>query len=235
MKKLYIFSYGLHPGQVTLETLAAMRECGAVYSHCLDAAAKEQFSRFARRLTAVDGRDRRGAAKIVVRALEKYDTVGFLTYGNPLFLNRTADELMAAAGKKAEVKVFAAVSSFDGLVNMFNLNKLSPAGLRVADTAALLHKPVFTPDTDTLFFVPYALNLPGNETCRAAFAAGLRAAYPPSAPVYLAECGAGSAKDKAVKGRVSDIAALLAKLNERHTIFVPAARKRPIRKKMRKI
>lgn len=227
MKKLYIFSYGLHPGQVTLETLAAMRECGAVYSHCLDAAVKKQFSRFARRLTAVDGRDRRGAAQAAVRALEKYDTVGFLTYGNPLFLNRTADALIEAAGKKAEVKIFAAVSSFDGLVNMFNLNKFSPPGLRVADTAALLHKPVFTPDTDTLFFVPYALNLPGNESCRAAFAAGLKAAYPPSAPVYLAECGAVSQQDKAVTGRVSGIAALLNRVNERHTLFVPAVRRQP--------
>ena len=28
MKRFYVFSYGLHPGQVTLETLAAMRAAG---------------------------------------------------------------------------------------------------------------------------------------------------------------------------------------------------------------
>jgi hypothetical protein len=225
VKKLYILSYGLHPGQATLETLAALRECGEVHTHCLEGAAKNQFSRFARRIVCSPGHDRKGAAEAAVKALARHDTVGFLTYGNPLFLNRTAEELILAARGKAEVRVFAAVSSFDGLVNMFNLNKFSPAGLRVADTAALLHAPVFTPEMDTLFFVPYALNLPGNESCRAAFAAGLKAAYPPAAPVYLAECGAVSEKDKAVKGRVSGIAALLARVNEKHTLFVPAVRK----------
>ena len=47
MKKLYIFSYGLYPGQVTLETLAAMRECGAVYTHCLDKSTAARFVKLA--------------------------------------------------------------------------------------------------------------------------------------------------------------------------------------------
>lgn len=234
MKKLYIFSYGLHPGQVTLETLAAMRECGEVYSHCLDKAAARQFAAFAPRLKLTPGLNLTESARAAVGGLKKHNTVGFLTYGNPLFLNRTVPELMkSAAAAGAEVRVFAAVSSFDGLVNMFNLNKFSPAGLRVADTAALLYGPVFTPGMDTLFFVPYVLNLPGNEGPRADFAAGLRAAYPPAAPVYLAQYGSVSEQSRAVKGSAGRIIPLLAKLNERHTIFIPAARIRAKKKAAR--
>ena len=137
MKKLYLFSYGLYPGQVTLETLAAMRRCGAVYTHCLDKATAGQFAKLAPGLKLTAGLGREETAAAAVSALEKHDTVGFLTYGNPLFLNQTAAAVMkAAAGKKAAVSVFAGVSSFDALVNLFNLNKYSPRGLRLVDAAA---------------------------------------------------------------------------------------------------
>jgi len=227
MKKLYIFSYGLYPEQITLETLAAMRECGEVYSHCLDAATARKFAAYAPGLRLTAGLDRRQTAEAAARGLEKHDTVGFLTYGNPLFLNQTAAELIAAAlRKKARVKVFAAVSSFDALVNLFNLNKYSDGSLRVADTATLVYRPVFTPGTDTLFFVPDVLNLPANAALKKKFVAAAQKAYPASAPVYLADCASISSREAAVlKGKISSLPALLAKVNERHTLFLPAVKK----------
>lgn len=224
MKKLYIFSYGLYPEQVTLETLAAMRECGEVYSHCLDAATARKFLAYAPGLKLTAGLDRRQTAEAAARGLAAHDTVGFLTYGNPLFLNQTAAELMAAARRaKAAVKVFAAVSSFDALVNLFGLNKYADGSLRVADTAALVYKPSFTPGTDTLFFVPDVLNLPANAALKKKFVAAAGKAYPPSAPVYLADCASISSREASVtKGKISSLPALLAKVNERHTMFFPA-------------
>lgn len=224
MKKLCIFSYGLYPEQITLETLAAMRECGEVYSHCLDAATARQFLRYAPGLKLTSGLDRRATAEAAVRGLGVHDTVGFLTYGNPLFLNQTAAELMAAARRKGvRVRVFAAISSFDALVNLFNLNKYADGSLRVADTATLIYKPLFTPGTDTLFFVPDVLNLPANAALKKKFVASAKKAYPPSAPAYLADCASISSREATVlKGRISALPALLAKLNERHTLYIPA-------------
>ena len=224
MKKLYVFSYGLYPEQVTLETLTAMSRCGAVYSHCLDKATAEQFSRLAPGLKLTTGLDREQTAKATVSALDRHDTVGFLTYGNPLFLNQTAAEVMkAAAGKKAAVTVLAGVSSFDALVNLFDLNKYSPRGLRLVDAASSLDSPYFTPDMDTLVFVPDVLNQPGRAGSRKAFIAAARKAYPPSAPLYLADCASISSREAgSVKGKISGLAALLKRVNERHTIFIPA-------------
>lgn len=227
MKKLYIFSYGLYPGQLTLETLAAMRECGAVYTHCLDAATARQFVKLSPGIRLTAGLDRLQTARAAVAGLKKYDTVGFLTYGNPLFLNQTAAELMKAAKKKnVEVEVLAAVSSFDALVNLFNLNKYSSGSLRVADTAALVGRTVFTPEEDTLFFVPDVLNLPVNAGFKKKFIAAAQKAYPPAAPVYLADCASISSRVPAViKGKISGLPALLKRLNERHTIFIPAVKR----------
>lgn len=224
MKKLYIFSYGLYPGQITLETLAAMRECGEVYSHCLDKNTARQFLKFAPGLISTAGLDRSATALAAMRGFRKHETVGFLTYGNPLFLNQTAAELLRAAQeKKVRVEVFAAVSSFDALVNLFNLNKYSRRGLRLADTASMASLPEFTPGMDTLFFVPDVLNAPGSGAARKLFLAAAKKAYPAGAPVYLADCASVSSREaRVLKGRISALPSLLGKLNERHTIFIPA-------------
>jgi hypothetical protein len=228
MKRLYLFSYGLRPEHITLETLAAMRECGEVYSHCLDEATARRFRAYAPGLKLTVGLDRRQTAEAAAKALERHDTVGFLTYGNPLFLNQTAAEVLAAAARrKARVRVFAGVSSFDALVNLFGLNQYSDGSLRVADTATLVYAPVFTPGTDTLFFVPDVLNLPENAARRKKFVEAARRAYPASAPAYLADCASiSSEKATVLKGRAGALGALLGKVNERHTLFIPAVKPR---------
>ena len=35
-KTLIMASYGLEPKHITLETMAALKKCDAVFSHCLD-------------------------------------------------------------------------------------------------------------------------------------------------------------------------------------------------------
>jgi len=227
-KKLYIFSYGLYPEQITLETLAAMRQCGVVYTHCLDKATAAQFSRQAPGMKLTRGLNREETVKAAVTALVKHDTVGFLTYGNPLFLNQTAAEVMkAAARKNAEVRVFAGVSSFDALINLFALNKYSPRGLRLVDAAFSAENPVFTPDMDTLIFVPDVLNLPENSARRKNFVAAALKAYPETARVCLADCACISSRSaKVIKGDIGGLAGLLKKINERHTMFIPAVKRR---------
>ena len=122
--------------------------------------------------------------------------------------------------------MFAAVSSFDALVNLFRLNKYSTGSLRVADTAALADRPVFTPEMDTLFFVPDVLNLPVNAAGKKKFIVAAQKAYPPSAPVYLADCASiSSRKTKVIKGKIGTLRSLLSRVNERHTIFIPAVNK----------
>lgn len=225
MKKIYIFSYGLYPRQITLETLTALRECGEVYSHSLDAGLAGKFANLVPGLRLTPCRQNK-AAGAVAAGLRKHSVVGLLTYGNPLFLNRTAAELIKAAGKgRTKVRVFAGVSSIDAIINLFNLNPYSPRGLRLVDVGSCLRGPAFTPEMDTLFFVPYLLNAPGNSGSRTEFLRAAKKAYPASAAAWLADCASIScSKGKKLRGKISGLPALLKKLHERHTIFIPAVK-----------
>jgi len=224
MKKLCVFSYGLYPGQMTLETLAAMRGCGVVYTNSLDAVSLLNFQKLAPGIKLTGRLSHRGTALEVARGFSRYDTVGFLTYGNPLFLNRIADEVIRAAReKKAEVVVLPAVSSFDALINLFGLNEYSPRGLRLVDAAASPGGCFFSPEMDTFIFSPATLNLPASAGRKRKFLAGAAKVYPRSAPVYLADCASISSTKTAVEeGTVAALPDLLGKLNARHTLFIPA-------------
>jgi hypothetical protein len=228
MKELYVLSYGLHPGQMTLETLAAMRACGAVYSNSLDEASLRKFRRLVPEIKLTSGLGHRGTAREVAKGFARHDKVGFLTYGNPLFLNRSAAEVMAAAkARGAAVTVFPGVSSFDAIINLFNLNKYSTRGLRLVDLASASDLHFFTPEMDTLFFVPDVLNLPASAGRKRRFLAAAARAYPPSAPVYAADCvSISNEKTRVEKCRVGGLAGLFGRLNERHTIYIPAAAKK---------
>lgn len=188
-KTLIMASFGLQPKHVTLETLAVLKNCGVVLSHCLDKGGKDPLARSCPNFESLRGLSLAETAAKVKKAFSSHDTVGFITYGNPFFLNATTaliNKEMAAAG--IEVTVLPAVSSFDTIVNLLDLNKFSLNGLRLVDTAAAMEEMKFTPAMDTLFFVVGDLNLKGNEKHRAAFLKGLEANYPAAHPVTVINC-----------------------------------------------
>lgn len=221
-----IASFGLQPKHVTLETLAALKKCGIVFSHCLDRGGKDLLARSCARFEPLRGLSLAETAGRVKKAFSSCDTVGFITYGNPFFLNATTALLnkeLAAEGVKVEV--LPAVSSFDAIVNLLDLNKFSPGGLRLVDTAAAMKEMKFTPALDTLFFVVGDLNLKGNEKHRAAFLGGLKAYYPSRHPVTIINCptienGAG----RLLKTTVAELKAVFPKADLVSTILVPAVK-----------
>lgn len=226
MKKLYVLSYGLYPAQITLETLTALRGCEAVYADSLDEVSAEMFRKLAPGVKLTAGLGRRGAAKAIAGGLSRYEKVGYLTYGNPLFINRNAAQAIGAAeAAKAGVEVFPAVSSIDALVNLFGLNRYSARGLRLVDASVAPAGCFFTPEMDTLFFVPDTLNLHRAAGRRKKFLEGAAKAYPPSAPVYAADCESVSRRKTSVKtGTIASLRSVLAGLNPRQTIFIPAVK-----------
>lgn len=188
-KTLIVASFGLQPKHVTLETLAVLKKCGLVLSHCLDKGGRDLLARSCPNFESLRGLSLSETAAKVRKAFSAHDTVGFITYGNPCFLNATTaliNKEMAAAG--IEVAVLPAVSSFDTIVNQLDLNKFSLNGLRLVDTAAAMKEMKFTPAMDTLFFVVGDLNLKGNEKYRAAFLKGLSENYPATHPVTVINC-----------------------------------------------
>ncbi len=222
-KTLIIASYGLQPKHVTLETLAVLKKCGIVFSHCLDRGGKDLLARSCARFEPLRGLSLAETAGRVKKAFSSYDTVGFITYGNPFFLNATTaliNKEMAAAG--IAVAVLPAISSFDSIVNLLDLNKFSLNGLRLVDTAAAMEQMKFTPAMDTLFFVVGDLNLKGNEKYRAAFLKGLEENYPAKHPVTIINCPTiENDLGRLVKTSVSKFKTVFSKADLVSTILVP--------------
>lgn len=223
-KTLVICSYGLEPKHITLETLAALKKCGAVFSHSLEGGTGDFIAQSCAEFVSLRGLSAPGITARLKKAFADHDTVGFLTYGNPCFLNATTALIkagMAAAGVK--VSVLPAVSSFDSIVNLLDLNKFSLAGLRLADVAASMDKMRFTPELDTLFFVAGDLAPKRNNRFRASFLKGLAAAYPAGHPVIIINCPCiGNASGRLIKTAVSKLGGVFAKVDKASTIFVGA-------------
>lgn len=223
-KTLIIASYGLQPKHVTLETLAVLKKCGVVFSHCLDRGGNDPLARSCARFEPLRGLSLTETAGRVKKAFAGHDTVGFITYGNPFFLNATTaliNKEMAAAG--ISVTVLPAVSSFDSIVNLLDLNKFSLDGLRLVDTAAAMERLKFTPAMDTLFFVVGDLNLKGNEKYRAAFLKGLEGTYPARHPVTIINCPTiENDAGRLIRTTVSKFKAAFSKADLVSTILVPA-------------
>lgn len=229
-KTLIMASYGLEPKQVTLETMAALKECGVVFSHCLAGGKGGFISRSCAKFESLRGLSLAETAGKVKKAFSAHDTVGFLTYGNPFFLNATAaliNTTMKADGVK--VIILPAVSSFDAIINQMDLNKFSRTGLRLVDTAAAMKEMMFTPEMDTLFFVIGDLNFKGNECYRTAFLKGLGKAYPGGHPVSIINCPTiEDASGRLIATTVSKLKTVFLKADKATTILVPAVQQKAV-------
>ena len=223
-KKLIIASYGLEPKHITLETLSALKKCSALFSHSLGAGSETLVSKLCPELRALKKMPQAGIARELKKAFSKHGTVGFLTYGNPFFLNFTAALLareMSAIG--VEVRVLPAVSSFDSIVNMLDLNKFSLKGLRLVDIAACMEDVALTPDMDTLFFMVGDLNLKGNGKFRSVFLKELSSAYPAANPVFLINCPSiENSYGRIIATSIGSLARSFSGVDKATTMFIPS-------------
>jgi hypothetical protein len=225
-KNLYIFSYGLKFSHITRETLEVFKKCGVVYSPVLDSKSAERFSAkfpdLGRKLKLIELDRRKGMEKTVLDGFKTHDTVGFLTFGNPAFLNGNLHGLARAAeSKKITVTFLEAVSSLDALINLFKLNLENE--LRLIDVSRLNKDTVLTPGANTMFFSLNRLNAPGEAARKRMFLAKVAKAYAPGAAVHLAACCTGEAGGSSLlTGKAGGLAALLAGAGANQTLFIPA-------------
>ena len=232
-KTLYIFSYGLRPSQITLETLAALKKCDLVFSHSLEGGTGDFISKACKEFRLLRELNQRQIVSSVKKAFLTCRTVGFLTYGNPFFLNATT-ALINTEMKRAGicVRVMPAVSSFDAIVNLMDLNKYSTSGLRLVDVAAVMEDIPLTPEMDTLFFVIGDLNLKRNCRHREKFFKNLKKTYPGIQSCVLINCACiGDGSGRLIKTSVARLNKAFNKVDKVTTLFIPAVANNAIGKK----
>ncbi len=225
-KNLYIFSYGLKFSHITRETLEVFGKCGIVYTPVFDAVTAARFTakfpNLGRKLRLIKLDSRKGAEKTVLDGFNGRAAVGFLTFGNPAFLNGNLRALAKAAErKKITVTFLEAVSSVDALINLFKLNLENE--LRLIDASRINRATVLTPGANTMFFSLNRLNAPEEAVRKKLFLSKVSHAYAPGAAVHLAACCTGDGGGSSLlTGKAGGLKALLAGAGASHTLFIPA-------------
>jgi len=226
-KNLYIFSYGLSFSQITLETIAVFKKCDIVYCPVMDKITAEHFTEMfpelGPKIKPFKLSRQKETERIVLGAFRSSNTVGFLTFGNPAFLNGNLHELAGAAARKGiRTAFFSAVSSIDALITLFKLNIENE--LRLIDISRIRETTVLTPDINTMFFSVNRLNFPEESKRKKMFLTKIAGAYAPDSPVYLAACCANMDNSASVlTGTAGALKSMIAKADPRQTLFIPAA------------
>jgi len=124
-KELYICSYGIVPGQITVESFRVIKKSQIVLSPSLD---KNTSQFLGVKVICVRDITPQKQPMLIKNLFKKYDKISFINYGNPCFLN-SLPYILRKELENAKVTVYPAVSSFDIIINMFNELNLLPDDL----------------------------------------------------------------------------------------------------------
>ncbi|MDO8805295.1 MAG: SAM-dependent methyltransferase [Elusimicrobiota bacterium] len=230
--KLYICSCGMRPGQLTPETIKALKLSQVVFSHSLEGGPAEALIRgFCPDFRPLVGREPAEIVRAVKSAFKTRRTAAFLTYGNPFFLNAAAVLLKRELEKSGvEVEPLPAVSSFDSIVNMLGL-ELPAAGLRLLHAGLSGGELTFYPDMAVLVFMADKLNRfekREHSGVKEKFIRRIAAAYPPGHRVFIVNAPFMEDREgRVVRTTVKNLARDLGKADRNSTLYIPAAKTRP--------
>ena len=230
----------MRPGQITPETVKALKLSRVVFSHSLEGGPAEALIRsFCPDFRPLAGKAPAEIVSAVKRVFKTRRTAAFLTYGNPYFFNAAAGLLRRELAKSGvEVESLPAVSSFDAMVNMLGLDELPAAGIRLVHAGLSGGELAFYPDMDTMVFMADKLNKaerPEHAGAREKFLGRLAAAYPPGHGVFLVNAPfMEDRQGRVVRTSVKNLPRDLDRADRNSTLYVPAVRQAPIYKRVQK-
>jgi hypothetical protein len=219
MGRLVLCSYGLRAGQITPETLAALRECDAIYGPPPPKYVRSALA--GPRPAFEDGRGRSEPELIkeIVARVKRGQNVAYLAYGDPLFLNG-ACETLAALGKKEglECVVYRGISSLGELLGDLQLAANDAPGVRLCWPTGRDFR--FDPQVPLLVFL-FGVYPPEGTIARPLLNAVQRA-YPPDHKTSLVTVSAGSVGGSRKTFRVRDLVAACREAGHHSTLYIPA-------------
>ena len=218
----------MRPGQMTPETVRALKLSRVVFSHSLEGGPAETLIRsFCPDFRRLAGKEPSEIVRAVKSVFRTYGTIAFLTYGNPLFLNVAAVLLKRGLEKDGvEVESLPAVSSFDCLVNMLGLEEFPSAGIRLIHAGLSGGELTFYPDMAAMVFMPDKLNRAERREhagVKEKFVGRIAAAYPPDHAVFIMNAPfMEDRKGRVVRTRVKDLLKDLGRADRNSTLYIPA-------------
>jgi len=228
-KKLYICSCGMRTGQITPETIKALKLSEVVFSHSLGGPGAAVIRGLCRDFRPLADKQPAEIVRAVKAAFRTCRTAAFLTYGNPFFLNAAADLLRSELAKNGvNVESLPAVSSFDSMIDMPGLGEFPAAGVRLIHAGLSGGEITFYPDMATLVFMMDKLNRAEKREhagVKEKFISKIAAVYPPGHEVLIVNAPFMEDRSgRVIRTRVKDLARDFGKADRNSTLYIPAVK-----------
>lgn len=231
--RLTLAGFGMELGQMTLETVEAVKSCSVLYTDALDEDSLGPLRAHCSDIRVLAGPGAgeapatASARKVgsVLGCISQGHEVLVLNYGHATFLSSLAHDLIEACRERGiPYRVLNSVSSLDGVLSALGMTMLW-SGLHVYDAddfAGLVSVVPLNPQVPTLIVKVGYLLKPDQKGRLESFLAWLGSAYPPEHPVTLVV----SPWVSEPAGRLATVAlrelgAALGGPNEFVTLFVP--------------
>lgn len=220
----------MRPGQITPETIKALKLSQVVFSHSLEGGPAEALLRgFCPDFRPLVGKEPPEIVSAVKAVFRTRRTAAFLTYGNPFFLNAASGLLKRELEKSGvEVESLPAVSSFDAIVNMLALEELPAAGIRLVHAGLSGGELTFYPDMAVMLFMADKLNRAERREhagIKEKFLGRIAAAYPPGHGVFIVNAPFMEDRNgRVLRTSVKNLGRDLAKADRNSTLYIPAVK-----------
>ena len=194
--RLTLAGFGMDLGQMTLETVEAVKSCSVLYTDALDEPSLGPLRAWCKDIRLLTGpaegesAAQASARKVstVLGGLEQGLDAVVLNYGHATFLSSLAHDLLDACRERGiPCRVLNSVSSLDGVLASLGLTMLW-SGLHIYDAddfAGLVSAVALNPEVPTIIVKVGYLLKPHQKERLDSFLAWLGSAYAPEHPVTL--------------------------------------------------
>jgi siroheme synthase len=222
--RLVLCSYGLNVNQMTLETLAALRDCDVVYSQVLSDESKRSLERVCPAIETLKISDLDGIVEFLISQVGSGRRVAYLTYGDPMILNQCCEMLAARCEKDGlDYRVYLGISYLNELLGVLRLATHGASGVHISWLGA--EASAFDVRVPVLVF------LFGEKSNKYGVAdrliEALKSAYPEEHELeVLTFVSSGSAQLDRKKYRVRELRRAWEEARAQSTLYIPAGARR---------
>jgi siroheme synthase len=119
---LVLCSYGLSVNQITLETLAALRDCDVVCSEALSEGSRRALESICPPIEPLNGRRSDEIVESLISQVRKGRKVAYLTCGDPMVWNERCETLVARCEREGlDHRVYRGISYLNELLGILRL------------------------------------------------------------------------------------------------------------------
>ncbi len=223
-KTIYMGSIGMNLSDISIEVLKIFKKADIVISDALNEVDLAYFKKINKNTFSINKHLSTDIEKSVNyifdkinRLFKKFDTILYLTHGNPLYLNKRNQSLYEILKKKFNIKTIPSVSSLDYVIDLI-CRKLKGENTYVIYTYPVENR--LNPYNDIIIFNPNLIKNIDNKKIKT-----LTRLYKPDHKFYTIKINTVFEKERIKSHNISSFKDEIKEIDDRTTIYIPSVRK----------